>query len=270
MAGYLLALGCLSIAVAEPWVKIQGNVYTRTLNAVIVLDVSRSMLAEDGIAGMTRLESGITAIEKLLNTYPDGCFGLVFFTDERVSYSPCSDRAALVTLMKNIPGNYQVRGEGSDPVSALLETVVMIKELPFEVNTLFLISDGGKKEENIGPLIEDLKEAEVQLVVVGVGGLVPAPIPVYDEKQVLIGYHHQRGIVAYTALEELFLRALADGANGEYLTLTNENDLIRIAVSQGLDTQPLAQQSTASLIWLPVMLSLVLMAVLYLGKNFRG
>jgi len=265
-----LSLVFLTLAAAEPVLSSSENGTTRrTLNAILLVDVSRSMLAEDGPGGASRLEAGILAIEKLFEAYPDGRFGLVIYTDEVTVYPPTFDHTALSFILRDVLENYSsaVRGEGSDPITALNEAGKLIKELPYTVDAVFLISDGGKSLSPIdihpplAPVLKKLKGLGVHLVVIGVGGLIPAAIPVYADDGVLIGYHQYQGVVVYTALSEISLKSFADGTSGRYLRLTDTNDLVAIARSENLDSQPIAQESTTSLVWLPVTISILLTAL---------
>ncbi len=259
-----LALAVLSIAAAEPTLQSSEDGNARTLNAIIVMDVSRSMLAEDGPGGKSRLETGITAVEKLLEAYPDGRFGLVLYTNVAVASSPTFDHEALRFILGDIRENYKVRGEGSDPITALSETGKMIEELPYTVDTVFLIGDGGKSlsaaefQPPLDSVMKKLRDKHVHLVAAGVGGLVPAAIPVYAEDGVLVGYHHYQGIAVYTALDEIPLKRFAEETGGTYLRLTDTNALVQISRSENLDSQPVAQDSSTNLVWLPVALSILL------------
>lgn len=265
-----LSLASMVIAAAEPSLSRGEDGSTRTLNAIIVLDVSRSMLAEDGPKGMSRFETGIAAVEKLLETYPDGRFGLVIYTSQVVDYSPTFDHQALRVILHNVRDDYTeaIRGEGSDATLALDTTVEMIEDLPYTVNTVFLISDGGKSlasnattSANQVEMMRSLTNQRVHLIVIGIGELIPSAIPVYAEDGVLIGYHQYEGMIVYTALDEIPLKRLADETGGSYLRLTDIGDLVQITQSENLDSQPIAQDSTANLVWLPVAISILLILV---------
>ncbi len=263
-----LSLSALALAAAGPTLSSNEDTSSRTLNAILVLDVSRSMLAEDGPGGASRLEAGILAIEKLLEAYPDGRFGLVIYTDKVLVYPPTFDHQSLRYLLENIRQNYSaVRGEGSNPVTALNETGKLIKELPYTLDTVFLISDGGKSlsatasQPPLTTAMKKLKSLRVHLVVVGVGGLIPAAIPVYAADGALVGYHRFEGTIVYTALDEMPLRHFADETSGWYLRLTDTNDLVAITRSENLDSQPIAQDTSTSLVWLPVTISILLTAL---------
>lgn len=262
-----LSLAALTLAAAEPSLSSHENGNTRTLNAVIVMDVSRSMLTEDGPAGASRLETGIAAVEKLLEAYPDGRFGLVIYTSQVFVYSPTFDHAALVTILRDILENYAIRGEGSDPIAALNDTAKLIEELPYTVNTVFVVSDGGKSlsagtsPPPLAGVMKRLRDQGVRLVAAGIGGLVPAAIPVYAENGQLTGYHRYEGMIVYTALDEIPLKRFADETSGAYLHLTDTDALVEITQRQNLDSQPIAQDSNANLVWLAAAVSILLVAL---------
>ncbi len=260
-----LALVIMALAAAEPSLSSHQDANSRTLNAILVVDVSRSMLAEDGPGGKSRLETGILTIERLLAAYPDGRFGLVIYTNEALVYPPTFDHQSLVFILRNILENYSaVRGEGSDPVTALDEAGKLIEKLPYTVNTVFLISDGGKSlsafavQPSLAPVMKKLRGLNVRLVVAGVGGLIPTTIPVYTDDGTFIGYHRYEGIIVYTALDEIPLKRFADETGGWYLRLTNIDDLVRITGSENLDSQPIAANTSTNLVWLPVAISILL------------
>lgn len=264
---FTLSLASLAIAAAEPSLSSSEDGSTRTLNAIIVLDVSRSMLAEDGLEDKSRLAAGIESVEKLFETYPDGRFGLVLYTNQVLVYQPTFDHAALRTIMDDIRQNYPIRGEGSDPLAALDAAAKLIGELPYTVNTVFFISDGGKSlaasaiaPQSMTPITKTLRQLRVHLVAVGVGKLVPSAIPVYQDG-VLIGYHEFEGQIAYTALDETLLTRIAEETAGTYLRLADPDDLVRLVQSKNLDSQPIAQDSSANLVWLMTAVSILLVLV---------
>jgi len=259
-----LSLVVMALAAAEPSLKSNENGTSRTLNAILVMDVSRSMLAKDGPRGKSRLETGILAVEKLLEAYPDGRFGLVIYTNKVLVYPPTFDHQSLVFVLRDIWQNHSTRGEGSNPITALNETGLLIKELPYTVDTVFLISDGGKSlspratQPPLATAMKKLQGLGVHIVAVGVGGLVPVAIPVYADDGALVGYHRYEGAIVYTALDEIPLKRFADETSGWYLRLTDTDGLVAIARSENLDSQPVASGTSTNLVWLPVTISILL------------
>lgn len=261
-----IGLACLAIAAAGPRLESRETPFSPTLNAILVLDVSRSMLAEDGLDDTSRLESAVAAVEKLLDAYPDGRFGLVLFTDRTVAYPPTFDHGALLIILRDILENYPVRGGGSEPVSALEIAGKLIEESDLTIDTIFLISDGGHSLSagTSGPesseVTGQLRKLGIRVVAVGVGGLVPATIPVYKDGE-FIGYHRYLGTIVYTALDVVAIKRFADETGGPYLRLSGPDDLVRITRSANLDSQPVAQEASISLVWVPTAFSIILVAL---------
>lgn len=265
-----LSLASLALAASEPSLTKSTNGSARTLNAVIVMDVSRSMLAEDAPEGQSRLRAAVQAIKVLLETYPDGRFGLVLYTDQVVDYAPTFDHRSLVTILEGIPTDYkQVRGEGSEIATALQVAAKMIEELPYRVDTIFLISDGGKSlsqytdtiVSNKDDGVESIRSQRLHLVAIGVGGLIPAAIPVYGDDGILVGYHQYNNLIVYSTLEELTLKRIVAETSGSYHRLSGPETLVQVARRENLDSQPIAEESSANLVWVPVAVSLLLLAL---------
>ncbi len=270
-----LALGLMAIAAAEPTLSSSGNVNAPTLNAIIVVDISRSMLAEDGPGNASRLATGTQAIENLMESYPEGRFGLVIYTNAVFVYPPTYDHGAIRIMLGDILKNYSVRGEGSEPIIALHDAGSLIKELPYKIDTVILISDGGLSlvanadRPNEDTVASHLKNMGVHLVVGGVGGFIPVPIPFYGDHGELAGYYRYDGSVVYTSLDETALRRFASETSGWYIRLTSPDDLIQIVRSEHLDWQPTVLPTVVNLTWLPVVISILLVAFWLLGTMFR-
>jgi len=270
---FAISISLMAIAAAEPVLESESDAQSPTFNAVIVVDTSRSMLAEDGPQGVSRLAIGVEAVERLLTTYPDGYFGLVLYTNRIEVYLPTFDHQAIRAVLDDIMKNYAVRGEGSSPLWALTEASEMIENLP-AVNTVILVSDGGESHVSgedtlLEPLIRKLHEQGIRVIAAGVGGFVPAAIPVYAEDGELVGYHQYHGVTAYTSLEEDLPRYLADESGGAYLQLNRPEDLVSAVKARNLDSQPTARPAVISLVWLPTALSLLLVALWLVGPAIR-
>lgn len=271
-----LAMMSLSIAAAEPVLNSVGNVSALTLNAVIVMDVSRSMLAKDGLEGKTRLESGVLAIEQVLDSYPDARIGLILYSGVAQAYLPTFDHEAIRFILHYVMDSYQhVQGEGSNTMDALEKAGTLIEALPYRIDTIFLISDGGTSltPSAFAPqtvsIMEKLRKLGVRIVAVGIGDYLPSPIPVYDQNGAFVGYHQYQGMTAYTSLDETPLLQFADETSGWYIHLTDFGDLVKISRDQHLDSQPTVQATTVNLVWLPVAISLLFVSILLLMRTVR-
>lgn len=259
---FSIALLLMALAAAEPWLNSKVNFTARTLNTVIVLDVSKSMLAEDTPAKISRLKAGTEAVEALMDAYPDGQFAFVFYTDKIQTYPPSSDAEAVKTLLREIGENYQVRGSRSDIVGALEVTAEFIKTLPYKPDTIILISDGGTHSRDYNKqTVKELTDMNIRVISVGVGGLLPADIPIYID-----------GIKKYAAegpssLNGGTMRDIAKDSGGWYVHLDNKMSIVNLVRSKGLAKDPVMQKGTESVTWLPVTISMILIGVWIFLRN---
>lgn len=268
-----MALVFLMVAASEPMLKSSKRYSRSTLNTVLVIDASRSMLALDGPGGVSRLQASVSAVESLLERYPDGYFGLVIYTNVAVSYTPTRDHQALNTLLSYTLLNYSsVRGEGSNAALALEDAALMLEGLPYTVDTVILFSDGGVSlvpattAPSTSLVTDRLNDQRIRVVAVGVGGLVPTTIPSYNENGEVAGYHMYKGSVSYTSLNEAPLRSFAEKTSGYYFRLSDTDDLVEVIDSRNFDNQPTVLETSTSLTWLPITISLLLTAFWLLKK----
>lgn len=274
---FSLAIGSLAVAASEPMLSSGQNGNSPTINAVFVIDISRSMLTPDGPDKTLRLEMAARAVEAILSAYPDGRFGLVMYTNYMAAYAPTFDHDAVRIILRNIIDHYndQVRGEGSDPITALDAAGQMLAETSYQIPVAFLLSDGGvsqatQSRPSESSVLDKLRNLGVRIVSVGIGGYVPAPIPEFNAKGEFLGFHQFQGSTAYTSLDETVLRRFADETGGWYLHLTSTQDLLELIRANHLDSQPTVQNVDVSLIWVPIVVAFFLVALLFLRGVLPG
>jgi len=259
------------LAAAEPTVKHGTDMTGRTVNAVVVLDISRSMLAEDTPEGVSRSDLGRAALARLFNAYPQGYFGIVTVARSSQSYALTNDHSALRILLAYNGDPYRARDEGSDLPGALLAVSELIEESEIPVDLVIFISDGGGPEINrvlYQQTLMDLSEMGVRVVSAGVGGLEPVPIPVRDQSGSLQGYHSRNGVLAVTSRNDSVLRFVAEGSGGVYLVIEDAGDLVEAVRANSLATQPILQGGEVSLAYIPL-LAVMLCLFLFLWGNRR-
>ena len=259
------------LAAAEPVVKNGTDMIGRTVNAVVVLDISRSMLAEDTPEGAPRSDLARAAVARLFNAYPQGYFGIVTVARSSHSYALTNDHSALWILLDYNGDPYRARDEGSDLPGALLAASEMIEESEIPVDLVIFISDGGGPEINrmlYQRPMADLVETGVRVVSAGVGGLEPVPIPVRDRGGNLQGYHSRNGVLAVTSRNDSVLRFVAEGSGGVYLVIEDAGDLVEAMRANNLATQPVWQGGEVSLAYVPLLAALLCL-FLFLLDNRR-
>lgn len=214
MMVWLAALGLLAIAVARPqWGSRWEEVKRRGLDILVVLDTSRSMLAQD--LKPSRLQLAKWGVRDLVHQLKGDRIGLVNFAG--VSYLQCPltiDYAAFLMTLDDVQvGSVPL---GGTAISRALQTAMdAFKKQSEGERVVLLISDGEDHESDPLKLVDDLKKEQIRIYAVGMGTpegeLLPAP-----EGQ--SGFQKDTsGSVIKTALKEDLLAKLALETGGAYV-----------------------------------------------------
>lgn len=206
-----------------------------SVQAVVVLDVSRSMAAEDyrefmpADAGQkpdlnqpwgTRLDMAKYQIFQIMKAIQGNQLGIVNYAEKGFPQADLtSDFVALSFVVKNwvVLGN--APGFGSHYENGLREALATFKrdEDPKKKKVIILMSDGGFDGDpaELAKVVEDLNAQKVKLVIIGVGLPGANAIPIYDDGK-LTGYFTVEGKTVTTSYEEDHLRELAAATHGLY------------------------------------------------------
>ena len=124
----LLAIALVSLSLSRPaWNPQPRGIQDQGRDIIFLLDVSRSMLAED--ARPNRLEVARAAIKHVVNLPSNDRFGLVAFAGDAAIKSPITrDRVFLNTLLDSIgPGSVATGGTDiGDALMTVLRNMVEI------------------------------------------------------------------------------------------------------------------------------------------------
>ena len=173
-----LALGCMVLALARPqWGARWEEVKRRGLDILVLLDTSRSMLAQD--LKPTRLQQAKWGVRDLVQQLRGDRIGLVNFAG--VSYLQCPltiDYAAFLMTLEDAQVGSVPRG-GTAIAEALRTAQETFRKQSEGERVLLLISDGEDHEGRPLDLLDDLRKENIQIFAVGMGTpdgeLLPAP-----------------------------------------------------------------------------------------------
>jgi len=209
---FLIGLVFVIFALARPhWGEVHKQVFKRSREVIIAMDLSKSMLAQD--IKPNRLERAKLVVESLLDNLQGESVGLVVFAGTAFLQSPMSpDYQILRGFLKDL--NPSFIPQGGTNYEAMLETSLeSFKQSDGEADRfLIVISDGESLNDNWKSYTEELNEQNVQAICLGFGtrdgGLIP------DGEG---GFHkNAQGAVVLTKLEPETLQALADKTGGVY------------------------------------------------------
>ncbi len=231
-AGLLLAAaGLAAFALLGPqWGQIAeepSEPSTQGRDVMIVLDVSRSMLAEDvAPSRLARAKADIRDLAASLERQGGYRIGLVAFADRASLLCPLTTdfrcfeeelaRASVDTLRRRGDNG----GEGGTEIGLALHRAA--QAIPRQVapyTDVLLISDGGDMEEDTLTAADELKDLGVPVHAIGLGGPSPGvfiPVVGRDGRR---GHLEFQGQPVRTYLEEDVLRRIAQRTGGEYLSV---------------------------------------------------
>lgn len=211
-----------------------------TLQVVVVLDVSKSMLAEDyresmpsdwsghpkdgstGVNGPrgSRMDMAKYQIERIMRDITGNQLGYVTYTGEGFPQAPLTtDFNALKFVLREWVKVGNAPGGGSDYARGLKVALESFKEDhdPNKTKVIVLMSDGGFTgvPEELAEVIKEINKQGVKVVIVGIGTPGAHAIPIY-QGDLLKGYMQKDGKPVTTSFEEDNLRRLQGETNGVY------------------------------------------------------
>lgn len=240
LGGLVVAASLLVMAAAGPVMKNNPErIPNGTVQVVVVLDVSKSMLAEDyresmpsdwsghkpgenGVNGSrgSRMDMARYQIERMMKDLAGNQLGIVTYTGEGFCQADLTtDFSALRFVVREWVQVGNAPGGGSDYARGLKEALETFKRDPDPKKTriIALMSDGGFTgvPEELAEVIKEINAEGVKVVIVGIGTPGSHSIPIYQNGQ-LKGYMQKDGNPVTTSFEEANLRALQGQTNGVY------------------------------------------------------
>ncbi len=204
-----LALGILALA-GPAWEKLPQPVYRGGDSQVLVLDLSRSMLAQD--VQPSRLEQAKFKLRDILQRSREGQTGLVVYAGDAHVVSPLtSDAETILSLVPPLTPDIMPL-KGSAAHLALARAGELLEQAGARQGRVILITDGAGGELVL-EAARQLRSAGHSLSVLAMGSPQGAPIPAEDG-----GYlKDARGGIVMPKLDPAALQALANAGGGVYV-----------------------------------------------------
>lgn len=222
-----LALACLIIALARPQ---QGKTITRTqasgVDIMLVIDVSRSMLAEDfsiGSQRANRLEVVKKVTEEFIRERPNDRIGLAAFAGRPYLVSPLTlDHDWLIQNLDRT--RIGLVEDGTAIGSALASAASRLKDKEAKSKLIVLLSDGDNNAGKVAPLTaaEAAKALGIRVYTIGAGSEGSAPFPFTDPFGRTV---YQRVELRF---DETALKDIAKLTGGTYYRATDTKSLEKI------------------------------------------
>lgn len=239
-----VCLSCLVLALSRPTKESGKTEFPMgTIDVIAVVDVSRSMAVPDYKGKLVaphdsgrRLDMAkhlvLTEVVGSLNynrlgvvTYAGEAFPQAFLSD---------DLPALTYVLERAMGIGSAPGEGSE-IGKAFNMAFRLFDLdsdPSHRRVIVLFSDGGNDSElaEMNKVVKELKERNIDLLIVGLGKTAPGAIPVKllskldQNSQYGKQWYEVDGEIVTSRLEENVLLLLKNATGGRYVRLVEASD----------------------------------------------
>jgi len=210
------------------------------VDVILVLDVSKSMLARD--IQPNRLERAKQLINKLIDKLRNDRVGLVLFAGRAYLQMPLTTDHASAKIYLNSASPESVPAQGTVIGEALTISNNAFGQKEKKYKTVVLVTDGEDHDEKAMESAAILAENGVLLHTIGVGSAEGSTIidPVTQDQK-----KDAQGNVVISRLNEPMLQELARKANGTYQHLENTDQAVSNILGQinSMEQKSISDQS---------------------------
>lgn len=247
---YKFALGSIGLVLLflalllPQWGKREEIVAQEGRDLLIVLDISRSMLAQD--MRPNRLMFAKLKIRTLLSKLKAERVGLILFSSSAFVHCPLTnDYAAFLLFLEQVEVEQFSLGTTAID-NALLEAVKLFGQAQGRKNKLVaLMTDGEDFSQNLDEVKRVSAEEGITLFALGVGTAEGAPVPKFDRAGNQIGHETDaQGSIAMTKLNEELLSTITQELHGRYIRLRPDDGDIDelVSIVQQYEKEQFAEQ----------------------------
>jgi len=180
---FYLFLAFLIVATAGPrWGEKQAkSEYRRAVDAVIAIDVSKSMLINDGdpsgTSETTRLKQGLTIVREAVNALPGMRFAVALSRNRGILAVPLTwDNSAVLAFLDTVDGS-SLTGRGTN-LEALLDAGAEAFQSAMPSNkVILLVSDGEALSGSIKNALAYCAQNNIAVTPILTGSEEGAPVP---------------------------------------------------------------------------------------------
>ena len=215
----MAALASFIVALARPQFGTRLDTRERMgIEAIIELDVSNSMLAED--VKPNRLEKAKMMVSNMVDGMKDDKIGLIVFAGQAFVQLPITSDYVSAKMFLETISPAMINVQGTDVAEAITLAQRSFTQQEDVSRAIFVITDG---EDNEARGVEAAKQAAAQgirVYVLGIGNPGGAPIPIPGTGQYIID---DEGNTVVSRLSEDMCREIATAGNGSYIYVDNSS-----------------------------------------------
>jgi len=213
------AFAAAAVALAQPrWGVHVEEVKQRGIDIYVLVDTSRSMLAED--VGPSRLGRAKREVLDLLQESTGDRVGLIAFAGTAFVQCPLTpDYGAVRMFLEQMEPDLLPRG-GTAIGEALRLALRSFDEAGGRYKAVILITDGEDHTGGALEMAEAAAERGVPIFAIGIGSPDKSPIPIRGDDGAVRNLQDRAGRVVMTALDEALLQRVALTSGGAYVRAT--------------------------------------------------
>lgn len=219
-----LALALFILALARPQLgRVTTRVQATGVDIMLVLDVSRSMLAEDFTIGnrrANRIDAVKLVTEQFIRERPNDRIGLVAFAGRPYLVSPLTlDHDWLIRNLERL--RIGLVEDGTAIGSAIASAANRLKDKEAKTKLIVILTDGDNNAGKVQPLTaaEAAKALGIRIYTIGAGTEGEAPFPLTNQ----FGRTIYRNVLV--KFDEKTLQEIATLTSGQYFRATDTNSL---------------------------------------------
>jgi Ca-activated chloride channel family protein len=219
-----LALAFFIVALARPQLgRVTTRVQATGVDIMLVLDVSRSMLAEDFTIGnrrANRIDAVKLVTQQFIRERPNDRIGLVAFAGRPYLVSPLTlDHDWLIRNLERL--RIGLVEDGTAIGSAIASAANRLKDKEAKTKLIVMLTDGDNNAGKVQPLTaaEAAKALGIRIYTIGAGTEGEAPFPLTNQ----FGRTVYRNVLV--KFDEKTLQEIAAMTSGQYFRATDTNSL---------------------------------------------
>jgi len=194
----------------------------RSLDISFLVDVSRSMLAEDGV--QSRLNEAKEFILGIVQEFPDARFSMAAFKGETIQLVPLTENTLALEYALQALSPSIISSPGTDLERALTRSLSFLPEGTDRHRILVLLSDGGALSGTIEEVAPRYNRLGIPILSLGFGTDEPVAIPIGETEVVR---DPRTGQVVLTFLESELLERVAELSAGTFIPVAEAGSFTR-------------------------------------------
>lgn len=214
-----LSLVLFSITLLRPqWGDLMRDVRNEGSDVLVMLDVSRSMLAKD--VSPDRLQRSKDAIKWIAGSLKGDRIGLILFAGDAFLQCPLTNDIGAFMMFLDSASPESVRLQGTDFGRAFSEAYRVFRKKRLTSRILVIVTDGEDNEGSAMQAVSMFKELDVSVYSVGIGTERGDSVPDNSQDAGNTYLKDSSGKIVSSRKNTGLLKKLAGATGGHYIDIT--------------------------------------------------